>query len=145
MGDIRFNSHYLGTDRGICKIIQIIVGIALCSILCGNWYGGQSCFGEGRLGFVSGLNFVLLIINVIVFLVNLCNVRISRPEYFYNCIASILLLIATVLLVWYMIEHSEWHLWRIVTLIGVILLLLHYSWDSNRAKNAHLDDGHLPI
>jgi K+ transporter len=145
MGEIRFNSHYLGTDRGICKIIQIIAGIALCSILCGNWYGGQACFAEGRLGYVSGLNFVLLLINVVVFFINLCNIRIARLEYFYNVIASILLFIATVLLLWYMIQFGDWRVWRIITLVGIVVLLMHYLWDSNRAKNSHLDEGHLPI
>lgn len=37
MVDIRLNSKYLSSDRGVCKIIQIILGFVICGILCANW------------------------------------------------------------------------------------------------------------
>jgi len=142
MGDIKFNSHYLASDRGICKIVQIVIGFVICSFLCANWYGGASCFGEGRIGYTSGVNFVLLVINIIFFLLNLLNIQIGRLEYFFNVIATILLVIAVGLLLWFMIEYGDWRVWRIVTLVGIIIIILMYSWDSNRVRR-HED--HLPI
>lgn len=67
------NTAYLSTNRGIIKILQIIVGFIICSLLCANWYGGKSCFGEGRLGFASGLNFVVVVINIVLFILNFVN------------------------------------------------------------------------
>ncbi|KAI6176320.1 hypothetical protein M3Y97_00785300 [Aphelenchoides bicaudatus] len=142
MGDIKFNSHYLGSDRGVCKIVQIVIGFVICSSLCANWYGGASCFGEGRIGFVSGLNFVLLIGNIIAFLLNLCNVAIGRLEYFFNVIASIFLVIAIILFGWWMIQYGEWGVWRIVVVAGLVVILVMFSWDSNRVRAR---EEHLPI
>ncbi|VDO27142.1 unnamed protein product, partial [Brugia timori] len=68
MGDISLNTRYLSSNRGIIKIVQIVLGFVICSLLCTSWYGGRSCFGEGRIGFCSGLNFVVLIINIVLFI-----------------------------------------------------------------------------
>jgi hypothetical protein len=57
---------------------------------------------------VSGLNFVLLIGNIVVFLLNLCNVGIARLEYFFNVVATVLLVVAVALLAWIMIEWGDW-------------------------------------
>lgn len=102
----------------------------------------MSCFQEGRLGYVSGLNFVLLVANIIVFLLNLFEIRVGRLEYCFNVVASILLLIAVVLFGWYMIQYGDWGVWRIVVLVGSIVILVLYSWDSNKVR--HRED-HLPI
>lgn len=39
-------------------------------------YGGSSCFGEGRLGFASGLNFVIVVINIVLFVLNVCSLEL---------------------------------------------------------------------
>nr|CAD2183062.1 unnamed protein product [Meloidogyne enterolobii] len=57
MGGLSLNTGYLQTNRGVIKILQIIFGFIVCSLLCYYWYGGRTCFYEGRLGFVSGCKF----------------------------------------------------------------------------------------
>ncbi|KAL3110191.1 hypothetical protein niasHT_015794 [Heterodera trifolii] len=114
MGEVRFHSDYVSSNRGITKIIQIVLGFVVCSVLCSNWYGGYSCFGEGRLGYVSGLNFVCLLINIIFFLLNLFNIRPLKLEQLYNVAAALLLLVGIVLLLWYMIQYSYWNIWMII-------------------------------
>ncbi|EJW74878.1 hypothetical protein WUBG_14215, partial [Wuchereria bancrofti] len=74
MGDISLNTRYVSSNRGIIKIVQIVLGFVICSLLCTPWYGGRSCFGEGRIGFCSGLNFVVLIINIVLFIINFLNI-----------------------------------------------------------------------
>jgi hypothetical protein len=34
---VGLNTSYLGTNRGIIKILQIITGFIICSVLCANW------------------------------------------------------------------------------------------------------------
>jgi hypothetical protein len=75
MGDIRLNSLYIRSTHGIVKILQIIIGFVVCSLLCATWYG-KSCISEGRLGYCSGLNLVILIINIVIFVLNLINLKI---------------------------------------------------------------------
>ncbi|ETN75225.1 hypothetical protein NECAME_00636 [Necator americanus] len=74
MGEISLNTRYLSTNRGIIKILQIVAGFIICSLLCAQWYGGRSCFGEGRLGFCSGLNFICVVINIVLFVLNFLNI-----------------------------------------------------------------------
>ncbi|GMR39084.1 hypothetical protein PMAYCL1PPCAC_09279, partial [Pristionchus mayeri] len=93
--------------RGVIKILQIVFGLIICSLLCGNWWGGRSCFGEGRLGFCSGLNFVVVIINIVLFTLNLLSVASLPLEKLYSAVASVLFLIASVLLIWFVIENSS--------------------------------------
>jgi hypothetical protein len=38
-----FQPEYLSTNRGVTKLIQIILGIVISSILCGNWYKKIHC------------------------------------------------------------------------------------------------------
>ncbi|KAI6216984.1 High-affinity choline transporter 1 [Aphelenchoides fujianensis] len=133
MGDVKFNSAYLGSNRGVVKIAQIIMGFVICSVLCANWYGGSSCFGEGRVGFVSGLNFLMLLVNIIIFLLNLCNVHLGRLEYFFNVLSTILYLIAAGLFLWVLIQWGDWGFWRIVVLVMLVIFVFLYSWDSGLA------------
>uniref|UniRef100_A0A7E4ZQM6 MARVEL domain-containing protein n=1 Tax=Panagrellus redivivus TaxID=6233 RepID=A0A7E4ZQM6_PANRE len=143
MPDIKFNSDYLTTSRGVQKIVQIILGFVVCSVLCANWYGGSSCFGEGRLGFVSGLNFVVVIINIIVFILNLCNIRTHKFERFYSLIATVLFVVAAILLVWYLISTGIWNFWLIVTLIAVVVIFFTLLWDYRLLSDQQRE--HLPI
>uniref|UniRef100_A0A0N5A9Q7 MARVEL domain-containing protein n=1 Tax=Syphacia muris TaxID=451379 RepID=A0A0N5A9Q7_9BILA len=99
MGDIGINTRYLSSNRGIIKVLQIVLGFIICSLL----YGG--CFGEGRIGYCSGLNFVILIINIVLFIINFLNIISWRLERIYSVIASVLFLVGSVLIVWYLIEY----------------------------------------
>uniref|UniRef100_A0A914I6X8 V-type proton ATPase subunit E n=1 Tax=Globodera rostochiensis TaxID=31243 RepID=A0A914I6X8_GLORO len=143
MGEVRFQSEYISSNRGITKVIQIVLGFVVCSVLCSNWYGGYSCFGEGRLGYVSGLNFLCLLINIVLFLLNLFNIRPLKLEQLYNVVAAILFLVAIVLLLWYMIQNSYWDVWMIIAAVCVLVVFLLFQWDFK--GNRTMSDGHLPI
>ena len=54
------------------QCVVTLVTIAACR------YGGTACFGEGREGYVSGLNFVVLIVNVVLLIMNLCNIFVGQ-------------------------------------------------------------------
>jgi cytosine/uracil/thiamine/allantoin permease len=123
------NTRYLSTNRGIIKILQIIVGIIICSLLCYKWYGGKSCFGEGRLGFASGLNFVLLIVNVVFFFLNFLDLSVYKLERLYSFLGTILLFVALGLVIWWIVEagvETE-RLIGSTVLIGVLAILFLYD------------------
>ena len=56
------------------------MGIILCGMMCGSPSGhyGVHCFGEGRTGYTSALVFVTLIINIVLFVLNLLNLAVIR-------------------------------------------------------------------
>jgi hypothetical protein len=123
------NTGYLSTNRGIIKILQIICGFIVCSLLCANWYGGKSCFGEGRLGFTSGLNFVIVVINIVLFILNFLNLAVWKLERVYSVIATVLFLVASVLIIWYIVEHEVSRGTLIATAVFVIIEFLLFLWD----------------
>uniref|UniRef100_A0A7E4UU29 MARVEL domain-containing protein n=1 Tax=Panagrellus redivivus TaxID=6233 RepID=A0A7E4UU29_PANRE len=124
------NTGYVSTNRGIIKIFQIIAGFVMCSLLCANWYGGRSCFGEGRLGYSSGLNFVILIINLVLFVLNLLNLAVWKLERIYSVVATILFAIASGLLIWYMISRENYHSTLVITTILLFVQTLLFLWDT---------------
>jgi hypothetical protein len=123
------NTGYLSSNRGIIKILQIISGFIVSSLLCANWYGGQSCFGEGRIGYCSGLNFVIVIINIVLFILNFINLSVWRMERFYSVIATVLFLVATVLIVWYIIDHNVQRGVLIASAVFILIEFLLFLWD----------------
>ncbi|KHJ90779.1 hypothetical protein OESDEN_09367 [Oesophagostomum dentatum] len=106
MGEISLNTRYLSTNRGIIKILQIVAGFIICSLLCAQWYGGRSCFGEGRLGFCSGLNFICVVINIVLFVLNFLNISAWGLERIYSVVCTVLFLIAAALIIWFIIEYN---------------------------------------
>jgi len=129
MGDIRFNSRYLQTNRGVIKIIEIIIGIVLCSLLCGTWYGGRNCFYDGRLGYCSGLNFVILIINIVVFILNLLNLTMYQAERLYAIAGTVLFLIAAILIIWYIIEYDVSRGAMVAAAVLLTIMFVLFLWD----------------
>ncbi|KAF8386414.1 hypothetical protein PRIPAC_75556 [Pristionchus pacificus] len=129
MGDISLNTRYLQSNRGIIKILQIIFGFIICSLLCGNWFGGRSCFGEGRLGFCSGLNFVIVIINIVLFVINFLNIASIKLERTYSAIACVLFLIASALIIWFLIDANNSRGWLIATTVLIIAEFFLFLWD----------------
>ncbi|KAE9555062.1 hypothetical protein FO519_001723 [Halicephalobus sp. NKZ332] len=123
------NTGYLSTNRGVIKIIEIIAGFVICSLLCANWYGGRSCFGEGRLGYSSGLNFVVLVINIVLFVLNLLDLAVWKLERIYSLICTILFAVAGGLLLWYMIQHDNWHSTLVITTILLFVEMVLFLWD----------------
>ncbi|KAL7075586.1 hypothetical protein ACQ4LE_005406 [Meloidogyne hapla] len=144
MGEgFHFHPDYISSNRGITKIVQIVLGLVVCSVLCSNWYGGSSCFGEGRLGYVSGLNFIIVVVNIVIFLFGLFSIRFHKTEQLYNLIAALLFLIAIVLLLWFMIQYSNWGIWMIIVVVCIIIIFILFQWDFK--GNRTMQDGHLPI
>uniref|UniRef100_A0AC34REI1 Uncharacterized protein n=1 Tax=Panagrolaimus sp. JU765 TaxID=591449 RepID=A0AC34REI1_9BILA len=123
------NTGYLSTNRGVIKILQIIAGFIMCSLLCANWYGGRSCFGEGRLGYSSGLNFVVLIINIVLFVLNLLDLAVWKLERIYSLVCTILFGIAAGLLVWYMVQKDNYHSTLVITTILLFVQMVLFLWD----------------
>lgn len=123
------NTRYLSSNRGIIKIVQIVLGFVVCSLLCTSWYGGRSCFGEGRIGFCSALNFVALIINLVLFIVNLLNISTWKMERIYSAVCMILFLIASILIIWFMIEMNTTQTSFIITTICLVVVCFLFLWD----------------
>nr|CAD2183059.1 unnamed protein product [Meloidogyne enterolobii] len=123
------NTGYLSTNRGIIKVLQIICGFFTCGLLCTTAWGGRSCFYDGRVGFASSLNFVIVVINVVLFFLNLLNATIYRMERLYSVIGVILFIIAFGIMIWYLIEYEVGRnqLIGATVLIGVQMVL--FIWD----------------
>uniref|UniRef100_A0A915AHN2 MARVEL domain-containing protein n=2 Tax=Parascaris TaxID=6254 RepID=A0A915AHN2_PARUN len=129
MGDIGINTRYLSSNRGVIKIIQIVVGFIICSLLCASWHGGRSCFGEGRLGYCSGLNFVVLIINIVLFVINFLNILAWRLERVYSVVCTVLFLVASILIVWFIVEINADRTSLIIAAICIIVEFFLFLWD----------------
>jgi len=129
MADIKLNTHYLQTNRGIIKILQIIIGFIICSLLCSQWYGGKSCFGEGRLGYCSALNFVCVVINIVFFIINFLNIATRGLERLYSIVACILFLVAAAFMIWFLIESNNNRGWLIGSTALMVVQFFLYLWD----------------
>uniref|UniRef100_A0A915MA98 Uncharacterized protein n=1 Tax=Meloidogyne javanica TaxID=6303 RepID=A0A915MA98_MELJA len=83
----------------------------------------------GRVGFASSLNFVIVVINVVLFFLNLLNATIYRMERLYSVIGVILFIIAFGIMIWYLIEYEigRNQLIGATVLIGVQMVL--FIWD----------------
>jgi len=123
------NTGYLSSNRGIIKILQIICGFIVSSLLCANWYGGRSCFGEGRLGYCSGLNFVVVVINIVLFILNFINLAAYRMERLYSVICTVLFLVASVLIIWYIVEYNVQRGVLIASAVFIIIEFILFLWD----------------
>ncbi|VDN59661.1 unnamed protein product [Dracunculus medinensis] len=117
MAEIGINTRYLSSNRGIIKIIQIVLGFIICSLLCASWHGGRSCFGEGRLGYCSSLNFIVLVINIVLFVLNFLNIIAWRLERIYSVICTLLFLVAVILIIWFIIEMNSSRTSLIITTV----------------------------
>uniref|UniRef100_A0A914ZAR7 Uncharacterized protein n=1 Tax=Panagrolaimus superbus TaxID=310955 RepID=A0A914ZAR7_9BILA len=123
------NTGYISTNRGVIKILQIIAGIFMCSFLCANMYDTRSCFGESRVGYTSGLNFVVLIINVVLFILGLLTLNVWKLEHIYSIVCTILFAIASGLFLWYMIQHNQFVYNTIIVTVLLFVQTLLFLWD----------------
>lgn len=123
------NTNYLTTNRGVIKIIQIVLGFIICSLLCATWHGGKSCFYEGRIGSVSGLNFIILIINIVLYILNFLNVSVWKLEKIYSIVATILFLIAAIVLIWFIIVHEDNRNFMIASTVLIATQFFLFLWD----------------
>jgi len=133
-------SLYLKSNRFVIKIVQLIIGFILCGLLCGPWYGRNffehGCFYHaGRLGFCSGLNFVILVINIIVLILNLANLsNIYAIERVYNIVCSVLFLVASVLILWHILYNFDNNYdavggWLIVSTVLLVVMFVLFLMD----------------
>ncbi|KAH7713003.1 Protein M60.4 b [Aphelenchoides avenae] len=122
------NTRYVQSTRGIIKIAQIIIGFVITSLLCARWYH-MNCFGEGRLGFASGLNSVVLIINIVLLVLNLLNTAVWKMEHIYSVICAILFAIACGLTIWYIIDHNYNAGWLVASAVFLGVEFFLFLWD----------------
>ncbi|KAI1700506.1 hypothetical protein DdX_16661 [Ditylenchus destructor] len=122
------NTNYFGTNRGVIKILQIVIGFILSSLVYGNWYGGYRFYHDGRLSFVSSLNTVVIIINIVVLILHVLDVEIFKFERIYSIIATILFLLASILIIWISIEVNM-HGSTIIASCLIVTLFLLFLWD----------------
>ncbi|KAH7708611.1 Protein M60.4 b [Aphelenchoides avenae] len=133
---LRLNTAYFTTSRGAIKITQIILGIVIASVLCTSTYDSHYtvyCYNEPRLGYVSVLNIVTLIINIVILILVLFRAALWKIERFYSVICTVLFLIACGLIIWFVIEFSLQYqpssAALIATTVCVILMAALYIWD----------------
>lgn len=123
------NTGYLRTNRGILKIVEIVIGLILSAMLCSSNYHGH-CFGEGRLGYASSLNFVTLIINIVLLVLNLLNLIAPRLERIYSVVCMVLFLIAFIVIVWFLIVNGAYHVETIIVAsVLLFVMFLCYLYD----------------
>uniref|UniRef100_A0A1I7ZEC1 MARVEL domain-containing protein n=1 Tax=Steinernema glaseri TaxID=37863 RepID=A0A1I7ZEC1_9BILA len=124
------NTQYLRSARGICKMVEVLIGLIIGSILCADWYGGHRCFGDGRLGFVSFTNFIIVIVNVVFFVFNLVGFIFPAVERLYAIIAAVIFIIASCIMIWFVFVTSGSGIGlTIFTIIALICLVALFSWD----------------
>jgi len=119
MGDLRLNSHYFKTNRGIIKILQIIIGIIVC----------KRYLLDVTVGFVAELNFVALIINVIFLLLNFTSLNKAEAERIYTVVGTVLFLIAVVLNLWAAVTNTVPIGSIMSSAIFMGMLFLLFLWD----------------
>uniref|UniRef100_A0A914CGP1 Uncharacterized protein n=1 Tax=Acrobeloides nanus TaxID=290746 RepID=A0A914CGP1_9BILA len=125
------NARYFITNRGVIKIAQIILGFFIISFLCGSkWYGGETCFENAcQLSFVSGLNFVLLIINIVLVILNFVGLIMWKLEWHYSIDGAIFFLVAAAIFLWYMIQDNDYRGGVIATLVMLFVQFYLFLWD----------------
>ncbi|CAJ0583941.1 unnamed protein product, partial [Mesorhabditis spiculigera] len=129
MGDLRVNTGYMQTQRGIIKILEIVLGFIVCCMICTSLFGGRSCFSDFRMSFTSALCFVATVINVVLFIMNFLSMGPANLERIYSLVAAVLFLIAAILILWFLIEMSSGRVLLIFTFILLILQLALYAFD----------------
>ncbi|KAI6217989.1 hypothetical protein M3Y99_01737900 [Aphelenchoides fujianensis] len=114
------DTPYALSKRGLRKLLQIVIGFIICLLLYASWYGGHSCFGEGRLSYASGLNFVVVVINIGLFVLNVWNVNnIRQVDFWMSMIFTVLYLIGTWVNLFCIFQHLE-H-WMLLTASTVLI------------------------
>jgi len=116
-----FYTAYLSTNRGVAKMLQVIRGFIICSLLCVNWYNGRSCLFEYRISFAASLSFFVVILNICIFFLNFLNLGMIKVERIYSIICSLLFLIAAFLLIWFVVQ-KETH--RVYLIVAAVLILI---------------------
>ncbi|CAJ0583059.1 unnamed protein product, partial [Mesorhabditis spiculigera] len=123
---IKFNSRYWQTNRGIIKILQIIIGL----LISGSWglYRGHGNY-QTNTGY--SINSLCLLINIVFFVLHLINIKNYKLERVYTIIGMILYIIIAALIIWHCFDYHEkyglgWDLPYVFIYVGMAIL---YLWD----------------
>uniref|UniRef100_A0A183CKE5 MARVEL domain-containing protein n=1 Tax=Globodera pallida TaxID=36090 RepID=A0A183CKE5_GLOPA len=84
---------------------------------------------SGQVGFASGLNFVIVVINIVLFFLNFLTVTVYRIERLYSVIGTILFIIAFVCMVWFVIEYAYHREQLIVATVFIGIQMVLFIWD----------------
>uniref|UniRef100_A0A914CUN6 MARVEL domain-containing protein n=1 Tax=Acrobeloides nanus TaxID=290746 RepID=A0A914CUN6_9BILA len=127
---IKLKTEYLSTNRGIIKIIQIVIGIILSMMVCRYWEGGRGiCFNDFRTGYMGALNYIVLILNVMWFILNLINIKNWKIERIYAIICTVLFFVALGLLIYYFVAQHYDAAYNIIGMILVGVIAGLFLWD----------------
>jgi len=120
--------EYVKSNRGIIKIVEIVLGFVISYLLCGTWVGESGCYGSGRLGYCTMVNSLAIGLNIIWLILNLLEFRFYKLERFYNIFLAFLFLLAVLLIVWFVTDH--WNSWTVI--VGAVLIIAQFIfllWD----------------
>lgn len=78
------SAKYLLTKPGIAKILQIVLGLLFCKLLCYNIFSDIPCKNDDKVHFVAIINFLFLITNILLFMKSLLNGATHNFELFYS-------------------------------------------------------------
>ncbi|CAD5235378.1 unnamed protein product [Bursaphelenchus xylophilus] len=115
------NKHYLSSNHGMCKILHIITGFIISSLLCANWYGGRSCFSEKYVAIPAGINMTLVFVNILVFILNFIDLGNRPLEKYYSMLCIVLYFTGMGILIWYMIQFNNQRGWLAASVVLFIL------------------------
>ncbi|CAJ0955369.1 unnamed protein product, partial [Mesorhabditis belari] len=129
MSGIKLNLRFLETNRGIIKILQIIIGAIISSLVCGNFlWDKHYCWSYGNRGYAGIWNSACLFINIILLILHLTNIKIKKLERVYAIIALILYMIAVGMLIWYWAHIGGAWDGVVGTVLAIVMTGL-YIWD----------------
>ncbi|CAJ0955367.1 unnamed protein product, partial [Mesorhabditis belari] len=125
----KFDSNYFGTRRGLIRIVMIIIGFAISATLCGNWFGGRSCFNEARLGGVSLSNSIFIVVNIIIFILAILSMGNYSFERLVSLIGAVVFGICGAVMVWYVIQDGFNHNGFLLPTALVVVQFFLFLWD----------------
>ncbi|CAJ0583072.1 unnamed protein product, partial [Mesorhabditis spiculigera] len=126
---VKLDTNYLTTRRGLIRIALIVCGFAVCTLLCNDWYGGKSCFNEGRLGGVSGANFIAVVVNIVFFVLAFLSITNYSFERLWALIGAIVFAICAAFMIWYIIEDGLKNNVTLLPTALVVVEFLLFVWD----------------
>ncbi|KAI6187537.1 hypothetical protein M3Y98_00254900 [Aphelenchoides besseyi] len=76
----------------------------------------------------------MLVVNIVIFLLNLMNLHLGKFEYFFNVLSTVLFVIAIALFLWWTIEYGAWGIWHCFGHYGLPVQLGHESRTSTSQR-----------